>query len=67
MGNLKELTDVQIILTTHNTDIMSNDILRPDCYFEIKDKVTPLADLTDKDLRKAHNLQKMYKAGAFNE
>lgn len=67
VGNLKELTDVQIILTTHNTDIMSNDILRPDCYFEIKDKVTPLADLTDKDLRKAHNLQKMYKAGAFNE
>lgn len=64
---LKKLVNVQIILTTHNTDIMSNDILRPDCYFEIKEKIKPLSDLTDKDLRKAHNLQKMYKAGVFDE
>lgn len=61
-------TEAQVVLTSHNTDLMSNDLLRPDCYFELKkDKICSLADETSKALRRAHNLQKMYKAGAFNE
>lgn len=28
--------------------------------------IKAIADLTEKELRQAHNLQKMYKAGAFN-
>lgn len=64
---LKKLENTQVILTTHNTDIMSNDLLRPDCYFEIKEKIKSLSELTEKDIRKAHNLQKMYKAGVFDE
>lgn len=64
---LKEFTDVQILFTTHNTDLLSNDLLRPDCFFWMCDsKITPISDLTEKELRKAHNLQKMFKAGAFN-
>lgn len=64
---LRELRGIQIFTTTHNTDLMTNDLLRPDCYFKIKDnQILSLADLTDKELRKAHNLQKMYKAGAFD-
>ncbi|GKX52209.1 AAA family ATPase [Budvicia aquatica] len=58
----------QVILTTHNTSIMSNDILRPDCYFVMDSKsVSPLNDLTDKEIRVAHNLEKIYKAGGFNK
>lgn len=58
----------QVILTTHNTSIMSNDILRPDCYFVMdKESVSPLNDLTDKEIRVAHNLEKIYKAGGFNK
>jgi AAA15 family ATPase/GTPase len=58
----------QVILTTHNTSLMSNDLLRPDCYFLMhKNKITSLAHLTDKELRKAHNIEKMYRAGVFNE
>lgn len=50
-----------------NTDLMSNDLLRPDCYFLLHDnKITTLSKLTDKEIRKAHNLQKMYKVGVFN-
>ncbi len=61
-------TNCQTIISTHNTGIMSNDILRPDCYFELADgKITPLHKLTDRELRKAHNLEKMYRAGAFDE
>ena len=46
---------------------MSNDLLRPDGYFLLENNsIKAIADLTDKELRQAHNLQKMYKAGAFN-
>lgn len=57
----------QVILTTHNTSIMSNDILRPDCYFLMgRNKIESLANRTPKELRSAHNIEKMYRAGAFN-
>ena len=64
---VNEILGVQIFTTTHNTDLMSNDILRPDCYFLLKDNsIRAIPELTEKELRQAHNLQKMYKAGAFN-
>lgn len=60
--------NIQVIFTSHNTDIISNELLRPDCYFILEDNVIqPFCNLTDKSLREAHNLQKMYKAGAFYE
>lgn len=65
---LKKLPDTQAILTTHNTDIMTNDLLRPDCYLRLSNgKIKSFAESTKKELRKAHNLQKMYNAGAFDE
>lgn len=51
----------QTILTSHNLSILSNDLLRPDCYFVLADKQYPLYKLVDKDLRKAHNLEKIFK------
>lgn len=64
---LKPLKNTQILFTTHNTDLLSNDLLRPDCFFWMHgNHITPLCDLTSKEIRKAHNLQKMFKAGAFN-
>ena len=63
---LKE-TGVQFILTTHNTSIMTNDLLRPDCYFTMtKSKIRSFSNSTEKELREAHNIEKMYKAGSFN-
>lgn len=62
---LKE-TGVQFIVTTHNTSIMSNDLMRPDCYFLMNNrKILPLTMCTEKELREAHNIEKIYKAGAF--
>ena len=64
---LKRMHGVQIFTTTHNTDLMSNDLLRPDCYFLLENNnIKAISELTEKELRQAHNLQKMYKAGAFN-
>lgn len=60
-------TGVQFILTTHNTSILSNDLLRPDCYFLMtKNNIRSLSKSTPKELREAHNIEKMYKAGSFN-
>lgn len=65
---LSGIEQVQIFTTSHNTDLMSNDLLRPDCYFLIKEnRIVSMAEATEKELRRAHNLQRMYKAGAFDE
>ena len=64
---LRRIPGVQIFITTHNTNLMSNDLLRPDCYFLLENNsIKAISELTEKELRQAHNLQKMYKAGAFN-
>lgn len=64
---LKKLKNTQVFVSSHNTDLISNDLLRPDCYFVLEDgKISMFADRTDKELRRAHNLQKMYKAGMFD-
>ena len=67
--DVKELKKigVQFILTTHNTSILTNDLLRPDCYFLMKkDIIRSLSKRTSKELREAHNIEKMYKAGSFD-
>lgn len=65
INKLKEC-GVQFVVTTHNTSIMSNDLLRPDCYYLMyNDKILPLSKCTSKELREAHNIEKIYKSGAF--
>lgn len=59
--------NTQVMLTSHNTYNLSNDLLRPDCYFLCsKNKVINAYNATDKELRKGHNLEKLYRGGAFS-
>ena len=68
LERLKEKTESQTIITTHNTDIMSNKYLRPDCYFIMTpNKITNLADTTRRKLSLGHDLEILYQAGGFNE
>jgi len=61
-------TNCQSVITSHNSSLLSNYILRPDCYFILKkNSIKPLCELTDRELRKAHNLEKMFRSGAFDE
>lgn len=65
---LEKRLNCQILFTSHNTNLMTNELFRPDCLFIIQDEqIKSMAFLTDKELRFAHNLQKMYRAGAFDE
>ena len=65
---IKKIEGCQFILTTHDTGVMTNDIMRPDCLFLMQnDKLQAVSALTKKELRHAHNIEKMYRAGAFGE
>lgn len=58
--------DHQAFVTTHDTFLLTNDLLRPDCFFILKNnKINAICDLTDKELRFGHNLEKLYRGGTF--
>lgn len=65
---IEKMRNTQVILTSHNTNLMSNKIMRPDCYFIMtKDNLTSLSNATARELREGHNLEKLYMSGEFNE
>ena len=56
----------QVFVTTHDTFLLSNDLLRPDCFFILRDNmIKAICDMTDKELRFGHNLEKLYRGGTF--
>lgn len=59
----------QIIMTSHNTNLMTNRIMRPDCLFILSRKgtLTALCNATERELREGHNLEKMYISGEFEK
>jgi len=58
--------DCQTFMSSHNTYLMTNDLLRPDCNFILNNnKIKALCDCTDKELRFGHNIEKIYRANAF--
>ena len=58
--------DCQVFTSSHNTYLMTNDLLRPDCNFILNNNVIKaLCDCTDKELRVGHNIEKMYRGKSF--
>jgi len=68
LEKFKQNPNCQTIITTHNTDLMSNKFMRPDCYLLMTpNKITNLADATGRKLRMGHHLERLYQAGEFEE
>ncbi len=64
--NVIKNNSFQAVLSTHNTFLCNNEIMRPDCYFMIKNNViTSFANSTNKIIRRGHNLEKMFLSGEF--
>lgn len=61
--------ECQFIMTSHNTNLMTNKIVRPDCLFILSSRgtLTALCDATERELREGHNLEKMYIRGEFEK
>ena len=56
----------QVFTSSHNTYLMTNDLLRPDCNFILNEnKIKPLCDCTDKELRFGHNIEKLFRGDTF--
>lgn len=64
---LEKMSNTQVILTSHNTNLLSNRIMRPDCFFIMTERgLTSFANATDRELREGHNLEKLYMSGEFD-
>lgn len=64
---LEKEFDCQVVLTSHNTNLLSNSIMRPDCFMILSNgKLVPICEATGRELRQGHNLEKLYKNGEFN-
>ncbi len=57
----------QLFLTSHNTLLLCNDLLRPDCNFLLdNNKIRAIHDCTEKELREGHNIEKLFRGGTFD-
>ena len=65
----KKYPKCQVIMTTHNTNLMTNKLMRPDCLFILSGdgRLTALCDATERELREGHNLEKLYISGEFDK
>lgn len=63
----KRYPKCQMIMTSHNTNLMTNRLMRPDCLFILSrtGTLTALCNATPRELREGHNLEKMYISGEF--
>ena len=67
LETLNSYQNFQSVLTSHNTYLMSNRLTRPDCSFIITpNSLNNLSSCTNKELREAHNIEKLYREGVFN-
>ncbi len=67
VNNLKKMKNIQILITSHNPNLISNEISRPDAYYIIENnEINSLNNSTDKEIRQAQNLERMFKSGTFN-
>lgn len=58
----------QSVMTTHNTGLLNNEIIRPDCAFVMEEnRIACLPEATDRELREGNNLEKLMKAGEFTD
>ena len=66
---IKSYSNLQAIFTTHNSSLLNNRLLRPDCYFFMeKNAIRSYVDKANgREIREGHNLEKIYRNGGLDE
>ena len=68
LKNTIDNVKAQTVFTSHNTMLVGNEYMRPDCCLKIDNgKVVSFADSTTRELREGHNIEKMLRNGAFDD
>lgn len=63
---IQSFDNIQSMVTTHNVTLLHTECTRPDCAFIIGNgSVKNLSNLTKRELREAHNIEKLYRANEF--
>ncbi len=63
---IQSFDNVQSMVTTHNVTLLHTECTRPDCAFVIGNGIIKnLSNLTKRELRVAHNIEKLYRANEF--
>ena len=64
---IHEFSNMQSVVTTHNVTLLNTQQIRPDCAFILdKEGVINLCNRTEKELREAHNIEKLYRNEKFH-
>lgn len=65
---IQSFDNMQSMVTTHNVTLLHTDCTRPDCAYVIENgSINNLSSLTKKELREAHNIEKLYRANEFEK
>lgn len=63
---IQSFDNMQSMVTTHTVTLLHTECTRPDCAFVISGgTVENLSNLTERELREAHNIEKLYRANEF--
>lgn len=63
---IQSFDNMQSMVTTHNVTLLHTACTRPDCAFVLHDgNIKNLSNLTKRELREAHNIEKLYRANEF--
>ena len=63
-----EFENAQVVITSHNTYLLDNELLRPDVYFYLNDgKLRSFADSTFRELREGHDIERLFRNGDFED
>ena len=65
---LIQKVEAQVLLTSHNTNLLTNRLMRPDCYFILNEKgLNSFANSTKREIREGNNVEKLFISGEFGE
>jgi len=65
---INSFDNLQSVVTTHNVTLLNTEYTRPDCSYIIDSiGVRNLSSRTTKELRRNHNIEKLYREGVFCE